>query len=184
MLTRRSLPPLLCSYYLLRSMHCMDASSSLQPSASILLIKVDVKHACRQHSMCGKVAAMSATSLNGKAIMNFHQKFGGTFGPHLFSRNASDHTSNLANNILSCNKWEEDIISSPYLKSVLPPSLLPSSTPFSQALLTDVVVPLHLHGKIYVCSDEMIGTSPLSLPWKHTIGSSLLALCLLGHPMS
>ena len=130
-LMRGYLTSMICGYCLLRIIHCMHVTRSLQPSNSILLVKVDVESACIRCSMRGKVVAMSVTSLRGKAAMSLREIFCGAFGTHLFSRNGSEPAANLENDMISCNKWDEEVILSPHLKSSPPLSLMPSSVTFS-----------------------------------------------------
>ena len=127
---------------------------------------------------------MSINSLSGKSVMSLRQTFGSAFGPRLFSRSSSNPEANLENYILLYNTWDEEVISSPHLKSVPPPSLLSSYVLFRQSLPANVIVSLHRHTKVDIYTDDLLSVSPLSLSHKRIIDVLLLALHLLGCPAS
>ena len=73
---------------------------------------------------------------------------------------------------------------SPDLDKILPPDLLPPYMPYSTALPSSVDVPIQPCGKIDVFTDDVIPVGLHSTRCKRLVGTPLLALHLLGCPMS
>ena len=134
--------------------------------------------------MRGDAAATAITTLDDLAILNLRQTFGGSFGPYLFSQHVSEPATDLANDLITCPEWDEEQVKSPHLDLVPPPSILPPATAFAPALPPDVIVPLQDHGKLDVHIDDIITVGVCTPRWRRLAGSTLLALHILGRPIS
>ena len=117
-------------------------------------------------------------------MLNLRKAFGSAFGPYLFSHNISEPATNLCNDLTTHTEWEEENMCSPRLDKAPPPSLLLHSIPYSTALPESVDVPIQSYGKMDVCTDDIIPVGLYNTRWKLLVGAPLLALHLLGRPLS
>ena len=181
-LLRKDLLPGLCyGHCLLRILHCIHALRTIDLNRPILISKLDFKSAYRRGTMKGELAAKSIMILCGFALLLRCLPFGGSHCPNLWCV-VSEFVTDLANDLLSCEDWNENEIFSPHIDKLAPPDILDSAIPFTQAKPADASVQVSDHGCADIFIDDIITVGFHSKRWRRLCGATLLALHMFGRP--
>ena len=152
------------------------------PACPILISKVDFKSAYRRGTISSALAARSITILCGYALFLRCLPFGGSHCPNLWCV-VSEFVTNLTNDLLTYADWDENILFSPHVRKLSPPTLLSDSIPFHNAKPADAKVHVSREGRADVFIDDIVTAGYNSARWKRLCGAALLAIYIFGRPV-
>ena len=181
------LTPCMFGHMHLRCIHYIVGCRQRHPSTNILISKIDWKSAYRRQHLNGSTATKSLTQviINGITflIMALRLTFGGKPNPSEWSC-LSEATTDLANDILSCQEWDPDKLKAPIQDMMPKPSSLPSDIPHATAKQTIVNIPAEDQGKCDVYIDDTVAMGPDIPGNKPRLAAAVpLAIHLLSRPI-
>ena len=163
LLTKEDLRELSHGHCLLRILHFIHALRLRQANALILTSKVDFKSAYYQGTICRSLVTKCIVASCSFALLLRYLSFSRAHYSSLWCA-VLEFATDLANNLLTCDLWNESEIFSPHIERLSSLSLLDESIPFSKALPADVVVPKHRIDKTDAFIDDIM-TLGYYAPW-------------------
>jgi hypothetical protein len=153
------LEPLYYGGCLSRLIHYILSLRLRHPKVHILAGKSDIKAAYRRVSLHGDTAPKCAIMHRGFALVSTRLTFGGSPCPNEFCI-VSETVTDLANDILHCQEWDPNEISSPHARNLRTAEYLSDTIPFTQAKDLDVDLPHDDHGRVDDFIDDGIVIVP------------------------
>jgi hypothetical protein len=151
-----SLPTIMYSFVLLRSLHYICSLRYRYPNKKIFICKVDLDAAYRRCHSSSSTAQESLTVYDGLLFMALCMTFGGSPCPSLWGY-ISDTLADSCNALIHNIHWDHNILFDLLSDLLDLPKALPDSVPFHQASPMSVRVPENDLGKVDIYLDDTIG---------------------------
>jgi hypothetical protein len=180
---KEKLTPLFHGGCLSRILHYIIDFRYRHPNIPILGAKSDFKAIYRWVSLHGDIAEKCTIMCKEFALPSLHLTFGGPPCPLEFCI-YSKLSTDLANDLLHCSKWDPIKLNSPHASKLLKPLLLDQMIPFSQAKSLDVVMETNDWGKVDIFIDDgMVMIPDLNSNKDRAVQALLLAIHTFCHPI-
>jgi hypothetical protein len=153
---KNSLPTIMYSFVLLRSLHYICSLCYRYPDKKIFICKVDLDSAYRRCHLSSSTAQESLTVYGGLLFMALRMTFGGSPCPSLWGY-ISDTLADSCNDLIHNIHWDHNTLLDPLSDLLDPPKALPDSLPFHQACPMSVKIPVNDLGKVDIYLDDTIG---------------------------
>ena len=136
-----NLEPCMFGYTLLRIIHRIVHLRQIHPDKIIWIRKEDVKSAYRRVHLNASTALKTAVQMKIEGVLylliSLRLPFGGSPCPSEFCL-LSDIITDTINDLMKCEDWNPEVLSSDYVKKIPPEKKLDRNIPFAQAKDTSV----------------------------------------------
>jgi hypothetical protein len=129
---KEDLPPIRYSFTLNWLVHYIIYLQQKLPSTRILISKIDMDAAYHHCTISWSTAYESLTIYDGLLLVALRMTFGGSPCPSLWGI-ISETSTDLANNLIQNEAWDQRFFQDYLLKSIDPPPNNSDNTPFNQA---------------------------------------------------
>jgi hypothetical protein len=156
---KEDLPPIRYSFTLNWLVHYIIYLQQKLPSTRILISKIDMDAAYHHCTISWSTAYESLTIYDGLLLVALRMTFGGSPCPSLWGI-ISETSTDLANNLIQNEAWDQRFFQDYLLKSIDPPPNNSDNTPFNQAKDLAVKIPHNIKGKVNIYIEDSICIAP------------------------